>query len=194
MSKIYLIRHGESLANAGGVTKNSQDIPLTDLGREQAKLVPPKLPQHIDEIYYSTFCRTEETAKPTIEAHPEAKVQVWADLHEFDYLKPEAYFNTTLEERQPIAKLYWQQGDPYLRNDPTVESFADLNARVHRVWQRLEKDYAGKDKVVVAFTHALFLKAFFQVKNKPEATIEELMHTYFECPVISNCEIFELSI
>ena len=36
---IYFVRHGQSTANAGGVTMAHAEIPLTTLGRWQAALV-----------------------------------------------------------------------------------------------------------------------------------------------------------
>lgn len=192
MSIIYLVRHGESEANAGKVTQNSKDIPLTELGHEQAAKVPANLPTHIDRIFYSSFYRTKQTAEPTIKVHPEAKIELWADIHEFDYLRPEAYIGTTILERRVEATEYWEKGDPYYQIDPRVESFAQMIDRIHRVWQALEENYKGKDEIVVLFTHALFLKAFFQVKNQPNDSVKQLMNTFFECPVIQNCEIFKV--
>ena len=33
---LYFVRHGQSLANAGGVTMPNAEIPLTDLGQRHA--------------------------------------------------------------------------------------------------------------------------------------------------------------
>lgn len=39
MRTIHFIRHGESVANAGGLTQANAEISLTDLGHKQASLV-----------------------------------------------------------------------------------------------------------------------------------------------------------
>ena len=35
--KIYLVRHGQSVGNVKNLWYGSTDLPLTDLGREQAR-------------------------------------------------------------------------------------------------------------------------------------------------------------
>ena len=44
MKKIYFVRHGQSLANAGGVTMDHHAIPLTDIGHRQAAALAAFLP------------------------------------------------------------------------------------------------------------------------------------------------------
>ncbi|WP_366512101.1 phosphoglycerate mutase family protein, partial [Veillonella sp.] len=50
MATIYLIRHGESAANAGLKTFGTATIPLTPLGQSQAQEVPEHLPNHLEYI------------------------------------------------------------------------------------------------------------------------------------------------
>lgn len=65
MSSIYFIRHGQSQWNVENKICGSTDIPLTDQGREQAKLTAEEiLKQNIqaDRILYSPLSRAKETA------------------------------------------------------------------------------------------------------------------------------------
>ena len=41
--KIYLVRHGQSVGNVKNLWYGSTDLPLTDLGREQARQAGEKL-------------------------------------------------------------------------------------------------------------------------------------------------------
>lgn len=61
----YMIRHGETVANKAKIMAGSLNSPLTDLGREQAKLVHkvlPHLPRKPSRIVHSNLSRARDTA------------------------------------------------------------------------------------------------------------------------------------
>ncbi len=65
MTKIYLIRHGESLGNANGVYLGHADWDLSDKGYRQAELTAEKLLDvRFDAIYSSDLKRAYNTALP----------------------------------------------------------------------------------------------------------------------------------
>ena len=65
MTKIYLIRHGESLANAKRIYLGHTDWDLSPLGKEQAEVVAEYLKdERIDVIYSSDLIRAYNTALP----------------------------------------------------------------------------------------------------------------------------------
>jgi broad specificity phosphatase PhoE len=81
---LYLVRHGESEANAAGVFAGQTDSPLTPKGREQAKVVATALrPIHFDRIVTSALSRTKDTAAE-IAAGRGVPVEAFADLNEID--------------------------------------------------------------------------------------------------------------
>jgi probable phosphoglycerate mutase len=64
--QIYLLRHGRSLGNENGFLQGQQDVPLTDEGREQARLLAERWHEdklHFDLILSSTLSRASETAE-----------------------------------------------------------------------------------------------------------------------------------
>ncbi|NLY78249.1 MAG: histidine phosphatase family protein [Tissierellia bacterium] len=64
MKKIYLVRHGESEWNKLKKIQGQQNIPLTEKGIEQAKLVGKRLvDEGIEKIYSSDLKRAYDTAK-----------------------------------------------------------------------------------------------------------------------------------
>ena len=69
MTRLILIRHGFSMANATGRFAGHSDFPLSDIGHEQAKLAAEYLfaNEKIDKIYASDLARAYETATPTAE-------------------------------------------------------------------------------------------------------------------------------
>lgn len=81
---LYFIRHGESEANAAHIFAGQTDSPLTERGREQAKVVAKALhPVRFDRIVTSTLSRTSDTAAE-IAAGRDVTVELFADLKEID--------------------------------------------------------------------------------------------------------------
>lgn len=66
MTKLILLRHGESRANAANVYTGWNDVPLTDKGRQQAKIAGEKIKKLSDfcptRIHTSVLSRAIETA------------------------------------------------------------------------------------------------------------------------------------
>lgn len=63
---LYFIRHGESTSNHGEVVTGQQDVPLTDLGREQARVAGKAIVSQgtkINHIISSSLMRAHDTAK-----------------------------------------------------------------------------------------------------------------------------------
>ncbi len=62
---IYLLRHGRSLGNENGFLQGQQDVPLTDEGREQARLLAERWFEdrvRFDLVLTSPLSRASETA------------------------------------------------------------------------------------------------------------------------------------
>ena len=69
MTRLILIRHGFSTANATHRFAGHSDFPLSEIGHEQAKLAAEYLfaNEKIDKIYASDLSRAYQTAVPTAE-------------------------------------------------------------------------------------------------------------------------------
>lgn len=69
MTRLCLIRHGETDWNLQGLTQGSRDIPLNELGRRQAQAAAACLArEEWDVIYSSPLSRARETAEIIAEA------------------------------------------------------------------------------------------------------------------------------
>ena len=70
MTRLILIRHGQSEANKGIWWAGHTDAPLSEVGREQAAAAARYLRanEQIDVAYSSDLSRAMETARPTAEA------------------------------------------------------------------------------------------------------------------------------
>jgi broad specificity phosphatase PhoE len=65
ITKLYLIRHGQSAGNAEGRFGGHSPMPLSELGKEQAELTAKLLSKEkIHAIYSSDLARAVQTAEP----------------------------------------------------------------------------------------------------------------------------------
>jgi broad specificity phosphatase PhoE len=68
VTRLYLVRHGQSAGNAEGRFGGHGPTPLSELGHEQARLTAQALAKEkIDAIYTSDLSRAVQTAKPLAE-------------------------------------------------------------------------------------------------------------------------------
>jgi broad specificity phosphatase PhoE len=68
MVKLYIVRHGQSVANVNNVFLGQTDMDLTELGFEQARLTANYLKDiPVDKIYSSDLQRAHNTALPVSE-------------------------------------------------------------------------------------------------------------------------------
>ncbi len=153
MPVIRLIRHGQSISNAGEVTESADASPLTALGHAQAAAVaawfsrPPRL------IACSAFERSAQTARPLCERFPDAPTAVWP-VEEFTYLAASRYCGTTNLDRQKPVDEYWLRLDPESRDGDAAETFAAF-------WGRVEAFLAACLSVtghVAVFSHGQFIR------------------------------------
>jgi broad specificity phosphatase PhoE len=152
VTKIYFVRHGESVANAGGVTMEHALIPLSSLGRAQAEAIATVLAIQPSRVLVSKFVRARETAQPFC-ARAGAQAEVHPLLHEFSALDPATIECMTGEQRRPIANAYWQAADPSARMGSAAETFLEFDARVADFLQELATLPDG----CVLFGHGIWL-------------------------------------
>jgi broad specificity phosphatase PhoE len=138
----YLVRHGESEANAAGVFAGQTDSPLTPKGRDQAKVVATALrPIHFDRIVTSTLSRTKDTAAE-IAAGRGVPVEAFAGLNEIDLGEAAG---------KPFDEV---RGLPGYESDgfhqwPGGESLDQVVARAMRIIDRLAAESPGKTICIV---------------------------------------------
>lgn len=172
----WLVRHGESVANAGIATTDPATIPLTSKGHDQAQRVAAGLTQPPDLIVVSSYLRTRETAEPSMRRFPDVPVEVWA-VQEFTYLSPSRCTNTTAEQRRPLVEAYWQGCDPDHADGPCAESFSAMLDRIRDLQDRLSRHPAG---CIVIFTHGQVMQALRLLTANPTAGDRELMGQFLE--------------
>ena len=157
MKKIYLVRHGQSTANAGGEAQPNAEIELTDLGRQQAQgvaeWVEQTLGNDIKSVCISNYLRTLQTAQPLL-AKLNIKPKVIEGLQEFDLIGFSKLQGTSFKERMALTEAYWQGADPAVPNADDAESFLQFYQRIPQVLQQFQSFEAGNH---VAYTHGYWI-------------------------------------
>jgi broad specificity phosphatase PhoE len=128
---IYLVRHAQSQANAGGMTLENPIVPLTELGELQARAIAPLLPATSVAIWSSPFKRTLDTAAPYC-ARMDRTAATHDDLREFETVDTVQLRGSPSEERESVVAGYWLKSDPDHRAGPGAETFREFHGRVAR--------------------------------------------------------------
>jgi len=193
-TKVVLVRHGQSVANAGGKTSDHDTNPLTDLGRAQAKDSADRLPCSPTLIVVSPFLRAQQTAEPLRRRFPDVPVEEWP-IQEFTFLAPARHKDSTEDDRQPQVLDYWQRKDPAFVDGPGAESFEQFLDRARETIRRLVKTNTGGCIVIV--THGFFMQAFRLVLLFPNATDAQLMANFLRFHLVNfiqNTDSLEFAI
>ncbi len=154
---IWFVRHGESLANVGGITSVASKVPLTERGKEQAKAAVKALTVRPTLIATSSYDRARETAVPAILRWPGVELTTWP-VQEFTYLSWKKLGPTTVFEREQAAIPYWEKMDPEYIDGDDAESF---NQMMQRIDETIDLIKSLKFESAIVFSHKLFLSVLF---------------------------------
>jgi probable phosphoglycerate mutase len=194
----WLIRHGESAANAGLPVADFSQIPLTALGHEQAQILAARFheisPEPPTRIIQSPYLRARQTAEPLIRRYPQVPVETWP-VFEFTYLDPIASAGLNETQRGPLYARYWKHDDPEFREKNGAESFSDFLNRVRDLFARLERLPAGER--VAVFCHGYLMQAvrlLLLFPERPDRSMMSESRILNDTEPIANTEILELRI
>lgn len=159
---IYLVRHGESVANASGVIGGQKDFDLTEQGKIQAIELSLELENiNFDAIFSSDLIRAKKTAEIIAE---EKKVTVLATkfLKEKSSGKFEGEISDELKDeykklKQIVSELSPEDQFKY-RIDENAETDEELMARFIPFIREIAIAYLGKTVLMV--THAHIIRTF----------------------------------
>lgn len=158
MTRIIMIRHGQSLANAKDLFAGHSDFDLSDFGRSQAKLAADYLlgKEKIDAIYASDLLRAYHTACPIGEAFGLPVIKD-PSLREIFAGEWESLSFTYIAENYPDAFGVWKKD--YSNARPVGgESTAEVYRRIVPHITELAKKHDGG--CILLATHATVVRAF----------------------------------
>ncbi len=150
MTRLLLIRHGETEWAANGKHTGRTDIPLTPAGRDEAVAAAATLTDHvIDRVYSSPLRRAAETAE-IVNLPP--SIEFDDDLMEWDYGEFEGV--RTAEMRASGDPL-WSIWNATIENG---ESLASVGHRADRAIERIVAETG--DGTAAVFAHGHYLAIF----------------------------------
>jgi alpha-ribazole phosphatase len=154
---IYLIRHGQSQANVGGITLENPIVPLTDLGELQARALAPLLPATTPSIWSSPYKRALDTAAPYC-ARLGHRPSVHDELQEFENIDTRQMKGAPFSEREAAVERYWLESDPARRTGPAGETFHEFHERVARTRQEFLPSLPDG---AIVFGHGMWMALLF---------------------------------
>ena len=157
MTRIIMVRHGQSMANKESRFAGHSDFDLSELGREQAKLAAEYLlsRETPDAIYSSDLSRAHNTAAPFAKAYG-LPINDTEGLREIYAGSWEGLEMTEIAERYTEDLRVWREDFSNARCTDG-ESVAELYARVVKFVCELAKAHDGE--CILLATHATPIRA-----------------------------------
>ena len=163
MTKILLVRHGETNWNKEHRLQGHLDIGLNEQGVLQAKLLGQALAnEKIDITYSSDLSRALDTAN-TITLHHDVPTVIDADLRERCYGEIQGLTYKDIEEQLPENHKAWHSRDPDFQ-PKGGETLRQFYIRVTNSIERIAKNHIGEVVLIVA--HGGVLDCMYRLATK----------------------------
>lgn len=157
-SNFFLMRHGETDTNRNNIWQGSQDIPLNETGREQARkasiIVSEFKP---DFVITSTLSRAIETGEIAARNVANARFIVDPEIRERECGEVEGLTTAEIQERYHLSMTMTSR---QLDAIPGAEPLDRFVARIKDAMDRIYDEYSGKKVLVVS--HGGVIRAFYQ--------------------------------
>lgn len=159
VTKIYLIRHGESVGNLHRICLGHTDLDLTDLGREQAKKTAEALSE-IDfaAIYSSDLQRAVHTAEPHAQKRGKtvAKSEFFRELYFGDWENASVLYLKEHHHKEFV--IGWRQNFGTF-TAPNGETVVEMAERMATGLKNIVREHVGKNILVAS--HAAAIRALW---------------------------------
>jgi len=149
--QIFIARHGQNIDNVNGILNGHRDLPLTDLGRQQASELGDSIKEmglSFDAIYTSPLIRAHETAEIVANISDSPTPIVYDGLIERDFGSMTG---------KPIDSIEELCGDDVVRTDTITyfvapegaETFPELVTRGQSVLDHVRKLHSDGNVLLV---------------------------------------------
>lgn len=174
MTTFYIVRHGETEYNVGGVVQGHSDSPLTENGIKQAQALRTTFKDvHFDTVFSSDLLRTQKTAEIIVLERKliinTSKLLRERNYGRFDGGPAKAFREENKVMLEKIKTLSFEESRK-VKFAPDVESDEEICNRLILFLREAAVTYTGKTLLVVA--HAGIMRAF--LLHLGWATVDEL--------------------
>jgi len=167
MTRIILVRHGQTAWNREERFRGREDLPLDETGRRQAKAVGQRIAAEWSPsaIYCSPLRRAVETAQAIGDACG-LPVQPWPGLIDIDYGEWQGLTPAEAAARYPALHRAWLEA-PHTVQIPGGESLGTVRARAFAALQEIIARHPDETIVIVGHTvvNRLLLCAILGLDN-----------------------------
>ncbi len=149
MSKVYLVRHGQTAWNVGEIFRGRADIPLDETGKQEVHLTGEALKNEtLHAIYSSPLSRSMETAENISKFHniPVTPLDAIIDI---SYGEWEGLENLEVKQKYPELHSLWHH-EPHKVKFPGGESLDEVRSRTMKALGDLLPKHRDENFVLVA--------------------------------------------
>ena len=149
VTRVFMVRHGATVASAEDRFAGVTDVELSDQGREQTRRLADRLShEQIGAVYASPLGRTVETARILAAPH-NLEVQTRDGLREINHGRWEQMTRREVEEKFPEEAAEWEK-DPYTFAPQGGESGLAVTARALPVLIDLVRHHSAENFLLVS--------------------------------------------
>ncbi|MCU0511734.1 MAG: histidine phosphatase family protein [Anaerolineae bacterium] len=148
LTRVFIIRHGETDYNAAGRWQGILQTSLNETGRRQAQALAQHLrTQPLDAIYSSDLIRAYDTAQYLAQGRP---LSVISDqrLREINAGVFQGLNREEIQRTYPLEYSQWQKDNHFIV--PQGESRAQMQARMVAAWQEIVTRTPGHSAAMVS--------------------------------------------
>ena len=149
MTRVYLVRHGQTAWNAELIFRGRRDIELNERGHREAQAIAQALRNRdLDAIYTSPLTRAVETARPlgAFLHHEITPVQGLTDINYGDW---EGVPYSEIKTRYPDLWATWEK-EPDLVRFPHGETLDEVRERSYGVLRDLREKHRDESILIVS--------------------------------------------
>ena len=155
MTTLFLVRHGRTGWNKEQVFRGHKDVPLDEVGREEARLVGERLKgEGIKAVFSSPLSRAKETAEAVARSH-NVEVQIVEGLIDLHFGEWEGQSLKEVQKQYPDLYAQWQ-GAPHEVIFPGGEGLDAVRSRSMKAVEEIVERHPQEAMALVS--HRVVLK------------------------------------